>query len=70
MFHVCTELYSEHSYSCMACSFTNDAEFILYFSYGKMLQYKTLFIVGLYIGPVYHYFLQFRRWTYVNYTVN
>jgi hypothetical protein len=45
--------------------FANDIDFNLYFSFCEMLHYKTLFIVGLYLGPIYHYFLHFRRWTYV-----
>lgn len=70
IFHICTELYSEHSNSCGTCFFTNDIDFNLYFSFCEMLRYKTLFIVGLYLGPIYHYLLHFRRWTYVKNILN
>jgi hypothetical protein len=70
MFPVYTELYGEQSNSCVTCFFTNDTTFSLYFSYCEMLYYNTLFIVGFYLGPMYHYFLHFRRWTYVNNILN
>jgi hypothetical protein len=37
----------------------------LYFSFCEMLRYRTLFILGLYLGMISRYFLLLRKWTYV-----
>jgi hypothetical protein len=63
IFHICTELFGEHSNSCVTCLFTNDTDFNFYFGFCEILGYKTLFSVGLYRCPIYHYFLHFRRCT-------